>query len=98
MNASVKRLQQTNGALRHALEQKDWTAIGALDLQCRQVVEEVMREPQRDDQLTREYLLQLQALYRELVSSCQAEQQRLAAELVQIKQSVHGAKVYQMFG
>ncbi|QLF94556.1 flagellar protein FliT [Pseudomonas sp. ABC1] len=98
MNAAVKRLEQTNSALRHALEHEDWEAIGTLDLQCRQVVEEAMREPQRDDPLTREYLQQLQALYRELVSRCQSERQRLAAELTQVNQSKQGVKVYQMFG
>ena len=33
-----------------------------------------------------------------LVSVCQAEQQRLAHELVQLNQSQQGAKVYQLFG
>ena len=37
-------------------------------------------------------------LYRELVLVCQAEQQRLAAELVQLNHSQQGAKVYQLFG
>jgi hypothetical protein len=40
----------------------------------------------------------LLALYRELVAVCQAEQRRLAGELVQLNQSHQGAKVYQLFG
>jgi hypothetical protein len=36
-------------------------------------------------------------LYRELVMTCQAEQRRLAGELVQLNQSQQGAKVYQLF-
>ena len=36
-------------------------------------------------------------LYRELVATCQAEQRRLAGELVQLNQSQQGAKVYQLF-
>ena len=40
----------------------------------------------------------LLALYRELLTVCQAEQQRLAGELVQLNQSRQGAKVYQLFG
>ncbi|MNU06379.1 hypothetical protein D3C86_2177410 [compost metagenome] len=40
----------------------------------------------------------LLALYRELVAICQAEQQRIAGELVQLNQAQQGAKVYQLFG
>ena len=36
-------------------------------------------------------------LYKELVALCQREQQRLAAELIQLNQSQQGAKVYQLF-
>lgn len=42
MSSSVQRLQQTGSALRNALVAKDWAAIGELDLQCRQAVDEAM--------------------------------------------------------
>lgn len=98
MNASVKRLEETGLALRDALQRQDWSAIGELDLMCRQVVDEAMREPQRDEQAMRDHLQQLLELYRELVERCQTEQRRLASELVQLNQSQQGAKVYQLFG
>ncbi len=52
---------------------------------------------QHGDEL-RERMQELLDLYRELVSVCQAEQQRIADELRQINQSKQSAKVYQMFG
>ncbi|WP_028239444.1 flagellar protein FliT [Stutzerimonas azotifigens] len=98
MNASVKRLEETGTALREALQRQDWSAIGELDLQCRQAVDEAMREPQRDVELVRERMQELLDLYRQLVDMCQNEKRRLASELLQLNQSQQGAKVYQLFG
>lgn len=52
----------------------------------------------RDEAQLRGRLVELLALYRELVQLCQSEQQRLASELLQLNQSQQGAKVYQLFG
>ncbi|HSX87270.1 MAG TPA: flagellar protein FliT [Pseudomonas sp.] len=98
MSSSVQRLQETGSALRHALANKDWTRIGELDLQCRQAVDEAMVEAVLDEEVLRARMQELLDLYRELVGVCQAEQQRLARELVQLNQSQQGAKVYQLFG
>jgi flagellar protein FliT len=98
MSSSVQRLEQTGSALRTALATQDWSAIGELDLQCRQAVDEAMVESSNDEDTLRERMQELLDLYRELVSVCQAEQQRLAQELVQLNQSQQGAKVYQLFG
>lgn len=97
MNATVQRLQETGTALRDALAKQDWAAIGELDLQCRLAVDAAMVES-RDEEQLRGSMENLLALYRELVTVCQAEQQRLAGELVQLNQSRQGAKVYQLFG
>lgn len=97
MSSSVQDLQATGSALRDALAKQDWAAIGELDLQCRMAVEAAMIES-RDEEDLRSGLENLLALYRELVTVCQAEQQRLASELVQLNQSHQGAKVYQLFG
>ncbi|WP_341782158.1 flagellar protein FliT [Ectopseudomonas mendocina] len=96
MSSSVQHLQATGTALRDALARQDWAAIGELDLQCRLAVEAAMVESDGDD--LREGLEQLLGLYRELVTVCQSEQQRLANELVQLNHSRQGAKVYQLFG
>jgi len=98
MSSSVQRLEATGSALRNALANQDWSAIGELDQQCRQVVDEAMVEAVRDEGMLRTRMQELLDLYRELVAVCQAEQQRLAGELVQLNQSRQGAKVYQMFG
>lgn len=98
MNASVQQLVDTGSALREALQRQDWAAIGELDLHCRRAVEEAMREPLPDEAVMRESLEELLNLYHQMISLCQAEQQRVAGELLQLNQSRQGAKVYQLFG
>jgi hypothetical protein len=97
MSSSVQLLEATGNALRDALARRDWSAIGELDVQCRQAVDEAMVEAVRDEDLLRDRMQTLLDLYRELVTTCQAEQRRLASELVQLNQSQQGAKVYQLF-
>ncbi|MBM7059565.1 flagellar protein FliT [Pseudomonas sp. UL073] len=98
MSASMQFLEETGSALRNALANQDWAAIGELDLQCRQAVEDAMVEPVRDEEQLRARMGELLELYRELVAVCQGEQSRLAGELLQLNQSRQGAKVYQLFG
>ncbi len=98
MSSSVQRLESTGSALRTALANQDWAAIGELDQQCRQAVDDAMVDAVSDTEVLRARMEELLALYRELVTLCQAEQQRLAGELIQLNQAKHGAKVYQLFG
>ncbi|MFG0380593.1 flagellar protein FliT [Pseudomonas sp. zbq_18] len=97
MSSSVQLLETTGFALRDALARRDWAAIGELDMQCRQAVDEAMVEAVHDEGQLRQRMQELLDLYRELVVTCQAEQRRLAGELVQLNQSQQGAKVYQLF-
>lgn len=97
MSSSVQRLEATGSAMRDALAKQDWAAIGELDLQCRMAVDAAMIDS-RDEEELRVSMENLLSLYRELVAVCQAEQRRLAGELVQLNQSHQGAKVYQLFG
>jgi len=97
MNAAVLQLQQSGTALREALENQDWEAIGALDMQCRQAVDQALTDPHNQAEELREKMQELLDLYRDLVTSCQAEQQRIASELVQMQQSKKNAKIYQLF-
>lgn len=97
MSSSVQHLQATGSAMRDALAKQDWAAIGELDLQCRLAVDAAMVDS-RDEEELRGSMENLLALYRELVTVCQTEQQRLASELIQLNQSHQGAKVYQLFG
>ncbi|WP_372873823.1 flagellar protein FliT [Pseudomonas sp.] len=98
MSSSVQRLEKTGSALRDALAAQDWAAIGELDLQCRQAVDEAMVESVQDEDVLRARMQELLDLYRELVDVCQSEQRRLADELMQLNQAQQGAKVYQLFG
>ncbi len=98
MNASVQQLVETGSALRDALQREDWSAIGELDLRCRQVVEQALHEAERDESQIRARLEDLLDLYGELVAHCQAAQKRLANELIQLNQSRQGAQVYRLFG
>ena len=98
MSSSVQRLEKTGSALRDALAAQDWAAIGELDLQCRQAVDEAMVESVQDEDLLRARMQELLDLYRELVDVCQSEQRRLAGELMQLNQAQQGAKIYQLFG
>ncbi|MGH8437400.1 MAG: flagellar protein FliT [Pseudomonas sp.] len=98
MSSSVQLLEETGSALRAALATQDWAAIGELDLQCRHAIDEAMVEAVRDEDVLRARMQELLDLYRELVTVCQTEQQRLAGELIQLNQSQQGAKVYQLFG
>ena len=98
MSSSVQRLEKTGSALRDALAAQDWAAIGELDLQCRQVVDEAMVESVQDEDVLRVRMQELLDLYRELVDVCQSEQRRLAGELMQLNHAQQGAKVYQLFG
>ncbi|CAD5109264.1 flagellar protein FliT [Zestomonas carbonaria] len=98
MSFAVQLLEETGSALRAALENQDWAAIGELDQQCRRAVDEAMADPLPDEELLKVRMQELLELYRELVEVCQAEQRRLAGELMQLNQSKQGAKVYQLFG
>jgi len=98
MITSVQRLQDTGTAMRDALATRNWAVIAELDMQCRQVVDEAMVESASDEDALRMRMQELLDLYRELVDVCQAEQHRLAQELIQLNQSQQGAKVYQLFG
>lgn len=97
MSAAVLQLQQSGTALREALQNNDWEAVGALDLQCRQAVEQALSDPHSQAQELREKMHELLELYRDLVASCQAEQKRIADELIDMQQSKKNAKIYQLF-
>lgn len=96
MNSSVQQLDATGTALRVALAQQDWEAIGGLDQQCRLAVNLALAD-NRDPEQLRQSMENLLALYQELVLTCQTEQRRLAGELVQLSQAKQGAKIYQFF-
>lgn len=97
MSSTVLQLEQTHSALRDALQRADWEAVGKLDLQCRQAVDQALADPHTPVEMLRKRMQELLDLYREMVEACTGEQQRIAGELVHLKQSKKKAQVYQLF-
>ena len=92
--SALQLLDQTRGAMYEALRAKDWAAVGELDVQCRQVVEQVLTEGV-DQEAVRSSMQSMLELYSALVSTCQQEKLRIGGELVQLNQAQQAAKVYQ---
>ena len=97
MTIAVQQLQDTHQALSAAVQAGDWQQVGELDHLCRQLVQQAMAEPERNESELAEVLGSLSATYREVIGLCQAVQGRLAEELQGVQRSKQGAKVYQMF-
>lgn len=49
MSLVLQRIEQTRDALVDALAERNWEAIGQLDLACRSCMEDVLGEPQVDE-------------------------------------------------
>lgn len=97
MAVAVKQLQDTHQALIAAVQAGDWQQVGELDQLCRQLVQQAMAQPDRDEALLADMLTSLSQTYREVIGLCQAVQGKLAEELQGVQRSRQGAKVYQMF-
>ncbi|CEA06038.1 signal transduction histidine kinase [Pseudomonas saudimassiliensis] len=97
MAVAVEQLQDTHQALIAAVQAGDWQQVGELDQLCRQLVQQAMAQPDRDEALLADMLTSLSQTYREVIGLCQAVQGKLAEELQGVQRSRQGAKVYQMF-
>ena len=97
MAIAVEQLQDTHAALIAAVQAGDWQQVGELDNLCRELVQQAMAEPERNEAELAEVLGSLSATYREVIGLCQAVQGKLAEELQGVQRSKQGAKVYQMF-
>ncbi len=97
MAVAVEQLQNTHQALIAAVHAGDWEQVGELDHLCRQLVQQAMAQPDRDEQQLAEALSSLSATYKEVIGLCQAIQGKLAEELQGVQRSKQGARVYQMF-
>lgn len=97
MAVAVEQLQETHKALITAVQAGDWQQVGELDRLCRDLVQQAMAHPDRDEALLAELLGSLSSTYSEVIGLCQAVQGKLAEELQGVQRSKQGAKVYQMF-
>lgn len=95
MQAIIQSLEALQADLREALAQQDWEAIGALDVQCRELVGEV---GESSDPALREQVEALSKLYIELQLAARQERERIASELTRLNQSKQANRAYESLG
>ncbi|MGG7673799.1 flagellar protein FliT [Pseudomonas fluorescens] len=98
MSLVLQRIADTREALVTALAERNWEAIGELDLACRSCMEDVMAEASLDEVALRDNLEELLHVYKELLEVAMGERQAIANEMSQITQAQKAAKVYHLFG
>ncbi|BAQ73356.1 motility-related protein FliT [Pseudomonas sp. Os17] len=98
MSAVLQRIEETREALVDALAERNWQAIGELDLACRSCMEDVLSEAQVDEVALRDNLEELLGVYRQLLEVATGERQAIVDEMSQITQAQSAAKVYHLFG
>ena len=98
MSLVLQRIANTREALVGALAERNWEAIGELDLACRSCMEDVMAEASMDEVALRDNLEELLHVYKELLEVAMGERQAIANEMSQITQAQKAAKVYHLFG
>lgn len=98
MSLVLQRIADTREALVGALAERNWEAIGELDLACRSCMEDVMAEASLDEVALRDNLEELLHVYKELLEVAMGERQAIANEMSQITQAQKAAKVYHLFG
>ncbi len=95
MQPIIQSLEALQADLREALAQQDWEAIGALDVQCRELVGEV---GENSDPALREQVEALSKLYIELQLAARQERERIAGELTRLNQSKQVNRAYESLG
>ena len=98
MSHALQRIEESRDALIGALEQRDWDAIGELDIACRSCIDEALSEAPVAEAVLREQLESLLAVYRQLLEVTKGERQAIVNEMSQITQAQSAAKVYHLFG
>lgn len=98
MSLVLQRIADTREALVGALAERNWEAIGELDLACRSCMEDVMADASLDEVALRDNLEELLFVYKELLEVAMGERQAIANEMSQITQAQKAAKVYHLFG
>ncbi len=98
MSLVLQRIEETREALVDALAERNWEAIGQLDLACRSCMEDVMCEASLDEAALHDNLEELLGVYRQLLEVAMGERQSIVDEMSQIHQAQSAAKVYHLFG
>lgn len=97
MSEVIERIEQTRELLLAALANRDWEAVGELDLECRLCVDDVLAEALTNEDEVRASLEELQAVYRQLIEIASGERQSLVDEMAQIRRAENAKKVYHLF-
>ena len=95
---ALQRIDETREALLGALAERNWEAVGELDLGCRAVIDEVLSEVPVDEGALREKLESLLVVYQQLLEVTTGERQAIFEEMAQLKQAKSASKVYHLFG
>ena len=98
MSQALQRIEQTRVALIDALAERNWDAIGELDVACRSCVDDVLSEAPVDEAALRENLEGLLVVYKQLLEVATGERQSIVDEMSQITQAKNASKVYHLFG
>jgi len=98
MSLVLQRIEKTRDALVGALAERNWEAIGQLDLTCRSCMEDVLNESGVDQGVLQSNLEELLGIYRQLLEAASGERQAIVDEMSQIHQAQNAAKVYHLFG
>lgn len=97
MSEVITRIEQTRDLLLAALANRDWDAVGELDLECGLRINDVLTEAQGQEADVRDSLEQLLEVYRQLIEVASGERQSIVDEMTQIRQAKNAAKVYHLF-
>jgi len=98
MSHALQRIDETREALIGALAERNWDAIGELDMGCRACIDEVLSEAPVDEDVLREKLEGLLVVYQRLLEVTTGERQAIFEEMSQINQAKNASKVYHLFG
>ena len=98
MSHALQKIDETRDALVGALAERNWDAIGELDLGCRAVIDQVLCEAPVDEDMLRQKLESLLAVYERLLEVTTGERQAIFEEMSQINQAKNASKVYHLFG
>lgn len=98
MSHALQRIDETREALVDALAQRNWDAIGELDMGCRAVIDEALNNAPLDEDALRAKLESLLEVYQQLLEVTTGERQAIFEEMSQINRAESASKVYHLFG
>ncbi|MGY4526377.1 flagellar protein FliT [Pseudomonas sp. UBA4617] len=97
MSDVIAGIEQTRELLLAALANRDWEAVGQLDLECRLRISDMLTEAKGNEADVSASLEQLLSVYRQLIEVASGERQSLVDEMTKIRQAKNAAKVYHLF-